>query len=127
MWSVVSDTRSKTAHANAVESTSPIGPPSPTIKLQVRAGEKSGYITCIPDTGADTTVMGKELLKTLKITRADLKHHSEFGINNPDGTKMSVKLLGSMYVDMTYGNKTIQGWINVLDSLPRPLLSWKHT
>lgn len=40
---------------------------------------------------------------------------------------MNCAVLESLYASMTYGTVTIQGWINMLSSLPRPLLSWSHT
>ena len=60
VWSVMRAEPSSTAQVGlcAIEDVSFIGPPSPSIKLQVRVGAKSVCTSSIPDTGADTTVMG---------------------------------------------------------------------
>ncbi|KAK4327293.1 hypothetical protein Pmani_002234 [Petrolisthes manimaculis] len=71
-----------TTHTRAVgaTATSLVGPTSPSINLQVQAGDKSGWVECMPDTGADTTVMGSELLDTLGLTSADLRPSPELGL-----------------------------------------------
>ncbi|KAK3895464.1 hypothetical protein Pcinc_000806 [Petrolisthes cinctipes] len=118
-----------TAHTRAVDATatSLVGPTSPSIKLQVQAGDKSGWVECMPDTGADTTVMGSELLDTLGLTSADLRPSPELGLSNPDGSPMACPILGSLYATMTYGDVSIQGWIIVVCGLSRQLLSYHHT
>ena len=124
VMAVTGTIHSSVASVRAVHMTSIIDPPCPTINLQVRAGEKSGIITCVPDTGAETSVMGRDLLKVLGLKESDLKRHENFGIDNPDGTRMASEIIGSVYAEMTYFNRTVHGWINVVDPLPRPLLSW---
>ncbi|KAK3895484.1 hypothetical protein Pcinc_000826 [Petrolisthes cinctipes] len=118
-----------TAHTRAVDATatSLVGPTSPSIKLQVQAGDKSGWVECMPDTGADTTVMGSELLDTLGLTSADLRPSPKLGLSNPDGSPMACPILGSLYATMTYGDVSIQGWIIVVCGLSRQLLSYHHT
>uniref|UniRef100_A0A0P4VQ24 RNA-directed DNA polymerase n=2 Tax=Scylla olivacea TaxID=85551 RepID=A0A0P4VQ24_SCYOL len=116
-----------TAHARAVDNAPPVGPTSPTIKLQVEACGRSGWVECVPDTGADTTVMGDELLRALGLSADDLQPYPELGLNNPDGTSMACRILGSLYATMTYGDTTIQGRIIVMRGLPKPLLSYGHT
>ncbi|KAK3892843.1 hypothetical protein Pcinc_003314 [Petrolisthes cinctipes] len=91
------------------------------------AGDKSGWVECMPDTGADTTVMGSELLDTLGLTSADLRPSPELGLSNPDGSPMACPILGSLYATMTYGDVSIQGWIIVVCGLSRQLLSYHHT
>lgn len=81
----------------------------------------------MPDTGADTTVMGPELLETLCLTPADLRSSPELGLSNPDGSPITCPLLGSLYATMTYGDISIQGWIVVVSGLSRQLLSYNHT
>ena len=104
-----------------------VGTPSPTIELRVCAGVKSGNVTCVPDTGADTTLMTRDLLKVLCMETSDLKRLENFGIGNPDGTSFASDMLGSVFIAMSYGNKTINGWVTVMESLPRSLLSYDHT
>ncbi|KAK4313075.1 hypothetical protein Pmani_015544 [Petrolisthes manimaculis] len=118
-----------TAQTRAVgaTATSLVGPTSPSINLQVQAGDKSGWVECMPDTGADTTVMGSELLDTLGLTSADLRPSPELGLSNPDGSPMACPILGSLYATMTYGEISIQGWIIVVGGLSRQLLSYHHT
>ena len=113
--------------ATTAQFPSVVGTPSPTIELRVCAGVKSGNVTCVPDTGADTTLMTRDLLKVLCMETSDLKRLENFGIGNPDGTSFASDMLGSVFIAMSYGNKTINGWVTVMESLPRSLLSYDHT
>lgn len=78
------------AHSHTVGAELIVGPTSPTIKLQVHVGNSSGWVDCMPDTGADTTVMGNELLGALGLTPDKLQYFQELGLYNPDGTLMPV-------------------------------------
>ncbi|ROT85619.1 hypothetical protein C7M84_010242 [Penaeus vannamei] len=104
-----------------------VGPPSPTIQLLIQSGNHKGYVNCVPDSGADIKVMGVQHLDLLGLTVADLDRPPELGLNNPDGTSMKSKIVGSFFATMSYGDVKIQGWVSILSLLPRPLLSWKHT
>ncbi|KAK3891812.1 hypothetical protein Pcinc_004282 [Petrolisthes cinctipes] len=79
-----------TTYTRAVDatSTSLVGPTSPSIKLQVQLRNQSGWVECMPDTGAYTTVMVPKLLSALGLTSADLRPSIELGLSNPDGTPM---------------------------------------
>ena len=129
VMAVTGATQCNVAYVRATTAQFPsiVGTPSPTIELRVSAGEKSGNVTCVPDTGADTTLMTRDLLKVLCMEKSDLKRIENFGIGNPDGTRFASDTLGSAYIAMTYGNNTINGWATVVDELPRSLLSYDHT
>lgn len=92
------------AHTRAVDVDSLVGPTSSTIKLQVQAGDRSGWLECMPATGADTTIMDNEILNAL-----DLQPLMELGLNNPDGWSMACPIPGLLYASMMYGVITIQG------------------
>ena len=104
--------------------TSCIGPPSPTISLHVEHGRASGNVEIVPDTGADTTVISLENFKTLGMKTSDLVSTGEVAIYNADGSRMECSPMGSFMAKLTYGSVTIDGWVNVLPKLPKPLLSW---
>ena len=110
----------------AVETSPTLGPPSPCIKLRVCVKGRTGHVRCIPDTGSDITVMSLKVLGPLGIGQADLVPPPAVGLDNPDGTPLSSRVLGAVHATMSYGPVSIKGWITVLSSLPRSLLSWRH-
>ncbi|XP_068232144.1 uncharacterized protein [Palaemon carinicauda] len=102
----------------------PLSCPSPPINLHVTYGSKSGKINVIPDTGADTTVFGVQHLQSLGIDVKALSPPPELQFSNADGSPMEGNILGSMEAVMTYGDISYKGYIDVLSSLPTPLLCY---
>ena len=96
--------------------------PSPTITVVVTHSGVSGSIEVIPDTGADTTVIGPQHLKYLGLTRRELDPPPTLDYYNADESKMPAAL-GSFRAKMTYGTLSCTGWIDVQGSLSTPLLS----
>ena len=47
-------------------------------------------------------------------------------LRNPDDSDFNGTILGSIKATMTYGEESINGWINVMSHLSKPLLSWSH-
>ena len=47
-------------------------------------------------------------------------------LRNHDNSDFSGNVLGSLHATMTYGDESIDGWINVMSSLSKPLSSWSH-
>ena len=99
--------------------------PSPTISVVVTHGGKSGSIEMIPDTGADTTVIGPQHLQHLGLTRRNLQPPPSLEYYNADGSKMPAAL-GSLQAELAFGRLTCSGWIDVQGALTTPLLSWQH-
>ena len=102
----------------------PQGCPSPPISLHIKYTNKSGKVLIIPDTGADTTVIGLQHLQALGISVKDLLPPPELQFSNADGSPMEGKVLGSMNALMTLGDISYKGYIDVLSSLPTPLLCY---
>ena len=105
--------------------TRPKAQPSPTICVEIAHATASGVIDAIPDTGADTTVVGVQHLSSFGLTKHVLKPPPKTTYYNADGTKMKA-VVGSFEAELTYGNRSCHGWIDVHSSLSTPLLSWEH-
>ena len=99
--------------------------PSPTISVVVTHAGVSGTLDIIPDTGADSTVIGPQHLKTLGLSKSALDPPPTVAYYNADGSKMPAAL-GSFRAHLTYGSLSCTGWIDVQSSLCTPLLSWEH-
>lgn len=113
-----------TAGVRNLSSQRPRPKPSPRIRISVAHSTSSGTIETVPDTGADTTVVGLKHLHSLGLTVEDLHPPSDVVYYNADGTKMS-PVLGSFQGSITYYGKTVECWIDVQDSFTTPLLSWQ--
>ena len=119
--------RSMVSNANIrAISTGKVGPPSPVISLQIDYGDKTDCINVIPDTGSDTTIIGIQHLQELDISTCSLEPSVDLGLRNPDDSNFNGSVIGSMFARMTYGTASIEGWVNVMTNLPRPLISWSH-
>ena len=103
-----------------------IGPPCPTIPLKILFENNQGTLDVIPDTGSDTTVIGRQHMKILGIRLKDLDSSDTLKLRNPDDSDFNGNILGSIKATMTYGEESINGWINVMSNLSKPLLSWSH-
>ena len=106
-------------------SSRPQGCPSPPISLHIEYANKSGFIEIIPDTGADTTVIGVQHLQALGLKVEDLLPPPDWQFFNADGSPMEGKVLGSMDALMTFGDVSYKGYIDVQSSLPTPLLCYE--
>ncbi|XP_045127763.1 uncharacterized protein LOC123514179 [Portunus trituberculatus] len=99
--------------------------PPPTVRVEVLHDGHSGGLDFIPDTGADTTVIGPQHLRMLGIDRQALGPPPSLAYYNADGTKMSAAL-GSLQATLVYGELSCTGWIDVQGSWNTPLLSREH-
>ncbi|XP_045105165.1 uncharacterized protein LOC123500536 [Portunus trituberculatus] len=99
--------------------------PPPTVRVEVLHDGHSGGLDFIPDTGADTTVIGPQHLKMLGIDRQALGPPPSLAYYNADGTKMSAAL-GSLQATLVYAELSCTGWIDVQGSWNTPLLSREH-
>ena len=75
-----------------------------------------------PDTFADTSVIGVQHLEALGFSIDDLLPPPKLHFSNADGSAMAGTVLGSVDAVMTFGDVSYQGYIDVLSSLPNPLL-----
>ncbi|XP_050711798.1 uncharacterized protein LOC126995934 [Eriocheir sinensis] len=116
----------RAGHVWRVDSnTRPRAQPSPTIRVAVTQGDTSGRIDVISDTGADVTVIGLQHLKSLGLHQRDLQPPPSINYYNADDSQMQAAV-GSFQVELTYGDRSCEGWIDVQSSLTTPLLSWEH-
>ena len=121
---VVSSTAPPESHARSVTSSErPRPEPSPKVRVSIQHNGSSGPLVIIPDTGADTTVIGIQHLDSLKMSRDDLDPPSDTMYYNADGSQMP-PAAGSFYGTVTYGSRSTTCWIDVQSSLTTPLLSW---
>lgn len=104
-----------------------VGPPCPSIALHISFEGNQGILDIIPDTGADTTVIGRQHLQRLGVQLEDLDSSDTLRLRNPDNSDFNGNVLGSLQATMTYGDESITGWINVMSNIPKPLLSWYHS
>ena len=99
--------------------------PPPTVRVKVTLKDHTGGIDFIPDTGADTTVIGPQHLGKLGIASSALGPPPPLTFYNADGTRMT-SALGSFYATLVHGELYCKGWIDVKDSWNTPLLSREH-
>ncbi|KAK8397121.1 hypothetical protein O3P69_004659 [Scylla paramamosain] len=110
--------KQEASNVRRVHSTVRIKPtPSPTICIVVTHGERSDTMEMIPDTGADTTVIGPQHLQHLGLTSRNLQPPPSLDYYNADGSKMPAAL-GSLQAELTYGKLSCSGWIDVQVSNP---------
>ncbi|XP_037779411.1 uncharacterized protein LOC119575951 [Penaeus monodon] len=123
---VVSSVSPSVSHARSVTSTArPKPQPSPKVRVSIRHNDSSGSLAIIPDTGADTTVIGLKHLSSLGLSKEDLAPPAETVYYNADGSQMP-PVAGSFCGTITYGDCSTTCWIDVQPSLTTPLLSWKE-
>ncbi|XP_066965888.1 uncharacterized protein [Macrobrachium rosenbergii] len=102
-----------------------IGPPCPVIPLQIVFGNKQGLLDVIPDTGSDTTVIGRQHLQSLGIQLKDFDSSDTLRLQNPDDSISTVTSWDPCKHYDVLGMRARLG-INVMPNLSRPLLSWSH-
>ncbi|XP_037784643.1 uncharacterized protein LOC119580605 [Penaeus monodon] len=123
---IVSSVSPSVSHARSVTSTArPKPQPSPKVRVSIRHNDSSGSLAIIPDTGADTTVIGLKHLSSLGLSKEDLAPPAETVYYNADGSQMP-PVAGSFCGTITYGDRSTTCWIDVQPSLTTPLLSWKE-
>lgn len=76
----------------------------------------------IPETGADTTVIGPQHLGSLGLNKRDLQPPPSLEYYNLPGSMMP-GVLSSFQEEINYGNLSYFGWIDVQGALSTPLLS----
>ena len=69
-------------------------------------------------------MIGVQHLQEIGISIKELLPPPELQFSNADGSPMKGKLLGSMEAVMKFGEASYKGYIDVLSSLPTPLLCY---
>ena len=84
--------------------------------------EHIGSIMFYPDSAADCTIMGQQMLKTLGMHPKTLDPPDSEGVDAAN--KIAFTMMGSIKVTMEYYGKTIQDMIHVVEEETDLLVSW---
>ena len=96
-------------------------PPAPRVRVCVSA-HKSTYVSCIPDTGSDVTLLDVKLLHLLGLRRVDLAPPPG-PVYQPDGSPLTT-MVGTSVLTITMGHRTTSSTVYFLHGLSSNLLSW---
>ena len=94
---------------------------SPVISLTVNSSKKVATIMAIPDTGAEVTVVGRRIMRSLNINHADLASGAPL-LRAANGTP--IQTLGQFTAELSYGGRSTHARITVCDGQEEMLLSW---
>lgn len=97
---------------------------SPFVVVEISHVKGTGVLTLLPDTGADTTIIGADHLNDIGLTLADLHSSPQRPTYSADGSPMQ-PVIGSVQVKMTVKGHSIEEWIHVYPDIPVPLLSYR--
>ena len=84
----------------------------------------SGYLSRIPDTGSDVTLIGLNHLHHLGLSKQVLQPPPQAKRFTADGSEVA-PLLGSFKANVTFADNATATWIDVHEILPTPLLSYR--
>lgn len=85
--------------------------PPPTICVVVTHDWALKSIEVIPDTGADSTVIGLQHLKSIVLTKSDLQLSPTLAYYSVMDPRPAI--LGSFQAKITYGKVSFTGWTDV--------------
>ncbi|KAK3890242.1 hypothetical protein Pcinc_005776 [Petrolisthes cinctipes] len=95
----------------------------PVIKIEHYKG--IGVLNMLPDTGADTSIIGLDHLHSIGLKQDDLKPPPQEPTYAADGAPMQ-PAIGSVRVHLQLKGNRIAEWIDVHASIPLPLLSYRE-
>ena len=93
-------------------------------RVTITHGNVSGYLSMIPNTGADVTLIGLNHLHHLGLSKQVLQPPPQAKRFTADGSEMSPPL-GSFKANVTFADNATATWIDVHEILPTPLLSYR--
>lgn len=97
---------------------------SPPVIVSVTHVRGTGDLSMLPDTGADTTVIGPDHLRSIGLTLDDLQPPPQTPTYVADGSPMQ-PAIGSVQVRLQVKDSSTREWIDVHPGTPVPLLSYR--
>ena len=97
---------------------------APPVSVTVTHSTGKGVLLMLPDTGADTTIIGPDHLPGIGLKKEDLRAPPQTPTYGPDGNLMN-SAIGSVEVQLEIKGNITQEWIDVHPGTPTPLLSYQ--
>ncbi|KAK3889428.1 hypothetical protein Pcinc_006564 [Petrolisthes cinctipes] len=97
---------------------------TPPVLIKVEHYKGIGVLNMLPDTGADTSIIGLDHLHSIGLKQDDLKPPPQEPTYAADGAPMQ-PAIGSVQVHLQLKGNRIAEWIDVHPSIPLPLLSYR--
>ncbi|KAK3886627.1 hypothetical protein Pcinc_009274 [Petrolisthes cinctipes] len=97
---------------------------TPPVIINVEHNKGIGVHNMLPDTGADTSIIGLDHLHSIGLKQDDLKPPPQEPTYAADGAPMQ-PAIGSVQVHLQLKGNRIAEWIDVHPSIPLPLLSYR--
>ncbi|KAK3875600.1 hypothetical protein Pcinc_019536 [Petrolisthes cinctipes] len=97
---------------------------SPPIVVSVTYRKGTYTLDMLPDTGADTTIIGPDHLQHIGLFLSDLQPPPQTPTYAADGSLMK-SAIGSVQVQLQVKERSTQEWMDVHHGIPIPLLSYR--
>ncbi|KAK3880960.1 hypothetical protein Pcinc_014610 [Petrolisthes cinctipes] len=97
---------------------------TPCVVVKVMHDRGAGILSMLPDTGADTTIMGPDHLHTIGLTYDHLHTPQQKPTYTADGSPMQ-PAIGSVQVQLEIKGSITHEWIDIHPGTPIPLLSYR--
>ncbi|KAK3884690.1 hypothetical protein Pcinc_011010 [Petrolisthes cinctipes] len=97
---------------------------TPPVIIKVEHNKGIGVLNMLPDTGADTSIIGLDHLHSIGLKQDDLKPPPQEPTYAADGAPMQ-PAISSVQVHLQLKGNRIAEWIDVHPSIPLPLLSYR--
>ena len=115
---------SKASSARRVSTTRTPHETSPPVIVTVTHDKGIGKLSMLPDTGADTSIIGPDHLSSVGLTPEDLLPPPQTPTFTADGSTMQ-PAIGSVQVQLQVKDGSTREWIDVHPNTPVPLLSYR--
>ena len=96
--------------------------PAPKVMVEVHHPAGRDGVRCTPDSGAEATVMGTAVSRSLGLSDADFDTEATEGFSAVGHHRLACR--GSFRADVTLGSRRVNVIIFVIDKLDGMLLSW---
>lgn len=97
---------------------------SPPVVVSVTHDKGTRDLSMLPDTGADTTIIGLDHLRSIGLTHNNLQPPPQTPTYGADGSLIQ-PAIGSVQVQLQVKDISTQEWIDVHPGTPVPLLSYR--
>ena len=97
---------------------------APRVSVQVEVGSHTANVDALPDTGADLSVGGEDLLEKIGVTRGDLSQPAQ----HPRAANgLIIKSVGILHTTVSLGEVRVEEDVHILPGVTGLLLSWAAT